>query len=167
MRVVVTARKRKRPRGWVGTAVAGLCGLAIGVVRLGFVATAVTAVLANLGLIGLGWLYPRLYSRRSRRRSRQAFVLSAPASAYGSVAGKITVGPDRLHFVPARHGEEIDVDYRHVAEVEVARTPLVSATRIWVRTTNGRETLFTITAPIAAVTAALGDGTDPASQANP
>jgi hypothetical protein len=61
------------------------------------------------------------------------------------------------------------VPYEDIAEVEVARTPLISATRAWVRSSGGIETLFTITAPVAAVVAALGGepAAKPATQHHP
>jgi len=90
-------------------------------------------------------------------RSSPLGRLSAPAGVRGN-GGKVTVGPDSLHFVPARRGDPITVPYDEISEVEVARTPLISATRAWVRTVDGREMLFTITAPVAAVIEALGSG---------
>lgn len=158
MRVIVSTRKRQRPKGWIGMAVGGLGGVVIGAVRVGIVATTVAVVLAYVGLLGFGWAYPRLYAGRSRRRSGSPLVLSAPASMDGASSGRITVGPDRIVFAPARRGEPVDVACSEVDEVEVARMLLVSATRAWVRTGDGREKLFTITAPIRAVVEALGEG---------
>jgi hypothetical protein len=86
-------------------------------------------------------------------------ALVAPASlrddAGRAVAGKVAIFGDRVEFAAARGGAQVSLPVQDIVEAELAPTPLISATRAWLRSRDGDETLLSITAPIRTVATAL------------
>jgi hypothetical protein len=155
MQIPVEIQREHVPRGpgQAGIALAAAGSLAIGVLKLGIVATLVTTALTLLIGVGGLRLWSVLWRRNSVESGENERDLTASATHGGDV-GVLRVHPAVVIWKGPR-SEEISYSESHILRAQIRPLPLVGAAELVLSLKDGADVSFTVTAPARSIERAL------------